>query len=167
MPQGKTFIRRGWLGRMDRGKGCACSSLFSPSGWYIHLESIQGTDGGKYIVPVGIATGAKSQIVGRGNHGCCESTEMPSGGVEPCDPGHELSSSFSRSLLASVVLGDLGPSAVFHVPIYAELLCHRPWPGLASQWVGAVPQSALLAWIKSLSKTQGGRSHFLLADNHS
>ena len=64
MPQGKTFIRQGWLGRMDRGKGCACSSRFSPSGQCIHLESIQGTDGGKYIVPAGIAIGAKSRIVG-------------------------------------------------------------------------------------------------------
>lgn len=53
--------------------------------------------------------------------------------------GHELSSSFSRSLLAPAVLGDLGPSAVFHVPIYAELLSHPPWPGLSSQWVGTGP----------------------------
>lgn len=41
--------------------------------------------------------------------------------------------------------------------------------GLGSHLSGLalVPQSALLAWIKSLSKTQGGRSRFLLADNHS
>lgn len=48
--------------------------------------------------------------------------------------GHELASSFSRSLLASVVLGDLGPSTVFHVPIYAEVLCHLPWLGLSVGW---------------------------------
>lgn len=106
---------------MDRGKGCACSSLFSPSGWCIHLESTQGTEGGKYIVPTGIATGAKSQIVGRGNHGCCGSTEVPSGGVEP------------QGLLASAVLGDLGPPAVFHVPIHA-VLCHLPQLGLSVGW---------------------------------
>ena len=64
--------------------------------------------------------------------------------------GHELASSFSRSLLASVVLGDLGPSTVFHVPIYAEVLS----PALA--WtlsgLGLVPQSTLLAWIKAFLK---------------
>lgn len=56
--------------------------------------------------------------------------------------GHELSSSFSRSLLASAVLGDLGPSAMFHVSIYAELLCHPPLHGLFSvgwHWSPRVP----------------------------
>lgn len=67
--------------------------------------------------------------------------------------GHELSSSFSRSLLASVVLGDHGLSAVFHVPIYAEVLCHLL--GLGSHLSGLlalVPQSALLAWTKAFLK---------------
>lgn len=41
---------------MDKGK---LFLLFSP-GWCIHLESTQGTEGGKYIVPAGIATGLRA-----------------------------------------------------------------------------------------------------------
>lgn len=63
MPQGNSFMRPGWLWRMDRGKGYACSSCFSLSGWCVHLESIQGNRQRKvsYLLELLLGLRAKSR----------------------------------------------------------------------------------------------------------
>lgn len=133
-------MRHGWLGTWTEARDVpaplAPALLAYTSIWYPFREMEESAG------PTGVATGAKRQIVGPGNLGCCVHSNCLRW-REWCDLGHELSSPFFRGSLASGALGDIGPSAMLGAPVHRGLFSHpallRLLISVSWSWLRRVP----------------------------